>query len=44
MLKQSLGMIAPDVELDDGQGTIMISSEEGETDGGIYVYSCIIVL
>lgn len=26
-------MAAPDVELDDGKGTILISSEEGETDG-----------
>ena len=26
-------MVAPDVEIDDGKGTIMISSEEGETEG-----------
>ena len=26
-------MVAPDVEIDDGKGTILISSEEGETDG-----------
>ena len=26
-------MLAPDVELDDGNGTILISSEEGETQG-----------
>jgi len=26
-------MLAPDVELDDGKGTILISSEEGETTG-----------
>ncbi len=25
-------MVAPDVEIDDGLGTILISSEEGETD------------
>merc|ERR1719244_800728 len=25
-------MVAPDVEIDDGKGTILISSEEGETD------------
>ncbi|CAD5110934.1 DgyrCDS291 [Dimorphilus gyrociliatus] len=31
ILKSSLGMVAPDVELDDGKGTIVISSEEGET-------------
>ena len=33
VLKIALGMVAPDVEIDDGQGTIMISSEEGETEG-----------
>jgi hypothetical protein len=32
ILKSELCMIAPDVEIDDGQGTILISSEEGETD------------
>jgi len=32
ILKTELCMIAPDVEIDDGQGTILISSEEGETD------------
>lgn len=32
VLKTELCMIAPDVEIDDGQGTILISSEEGETD------------
>ena len=37
VLKQSLGMIAPDVEIDDGLGTIMISSEEGETEGKIFL-------
>ncbi len=26
-------MVAPDVEIDDGKGTILISSEEGETEG-----------
>ncbi len=25
-------MVAPDVEIEDGRGTILISSEEGETD------------
>ncbi|KAI0213812.1 SUMO-activating enzyme subunit 2 [Lamellibrachia satsuma] len=33
IIKGSLGMVAPDVEIDDGKGTIMISSEEGETEG-----------
>ena len=32
LFKEKFGMIAPDVEIDDGKGTIMISSEEGETD------------
>ena len=36
ILKQALGMVAPDVEIDDGKGTIMISSEEGETEGKIW--------
>ena len=31
VLKQRLGMVAPDVEIEDGKGTIIISSEEGET-------------
>lgn len=26
-------MVAPDVEIDNGKGTILISSEEGETEG-----------
>lgn len=26
-------MVAPDVQIDDGKGTILISSEEGETEG-----------
>ena len=33
VLKSSLGMVAPDVEIADGKGTILISSEEGETQG-----------
>ncbi|KAK7114229.1 hypothetical protein V1264_000319 [Littorina saxatilis] len=32
VLKSYLGMVAPDVEIDDGKGTIIISSEEGETE------------
>lgn len=33
LFKAGLGMIAPDVEIDDGKGSIIISSEEGETAG-----------
>ena len=32
VFKEKLGMVAPDVEIDDGKGTILISSEEGETE------------
>ncbi|KAI6646726.1 SUMO-activating enzyme subunit 2 [Oopsacas minuta] len=32
VLKERFSMIAPDVEIDDGKGTILISSEEGETE------------
>nr|XP_002735932.1 PREDICTED: SUMO-activating enzyme subunit 2-like [Saccoglossus kowalevskii] len=32
VLKVGLGVVAPDVEIDDGKGTILISSEEGETE------------
>lgn len=32
LLKQEFGVIAPDVEIEDGKGTILISSEEGETE------------
>ncbi|EDV26032.1 uncharacterized protein TRIADDRAFT_24020 [Trichoplax adhaerens] len=32
ILKKRIGMIAPDVEVDDGSGIILISSEEGETE------------
>ncbi|XP_062594248.1 SUMO-activating enzyme subunit 2-like [Saccostrea cucullata] len=32
ILKNAIGMVAPDVEIDDGKGTILISSEEGETE------------
>ncbi|ESO98215.1 hypothetical protein LOTGIDRAFT_178117 [Lottia gigantea] len=32
ILKSELGMVAPDVEIDNGLGTIIISSEEGETE------------
>uniref|UniRef100_A0A131Y271 SUMO-activating enzyme subunit n=1 Tax=Ixodes ricinus TaxID=34613 RepID=A0A131Y271_IXORI len=33
ILKEQIQMSAPDVEIDDGKGTILISSEEGETEG-----------
>ena len=32
LLKQEFGVLAPDVEIEDGKGTILISSEEGETE------------
>jgi len=32
VLKENFGMVAPDVEIEDGKGTILISSEEGETE------------
>ena len=32
ILKSALNMVAPDVEVMDGKGTILISSEEGETE------------
>uniref|UniRef100_A0A1B6DVJ7 SUMO-activating enzyme subunit n=1 Tax=Clastoptera arizonana TaxID=38151 RepID=A0A1B6DVJ7_9HEMI len=32
VLKKTLNMVAPDVCIDDGKGTIIISSEEGETE------------
>lgn len=33
VLKERFGMVAPDVQIEDGKGTILISSEEGETEG-----------
>ncbi|MBN3306801.1 SAE2 enzyme, partial [Amia calva] len=33
ILKETFGMVAPDVQIEDGKGTILISSEEGETEG-----------
>lgn len=33
ILKEKFAMVAPDVQIDDGKGTILISSEEGETEG-----------
>lgn len=35
VLKARFGMVAPDAEIDDGKGTILISSEEGETEGNL---------
>ncbi|XP_003977790.2 SUMO-activating enzyme subunit 2 isoform X1 [Takifugu rubripes] len=32
LLKERFGMVAPDVQIEDGKGTILISSEEGETE------------
>ncbi|XP_033626399.1 SUMO-activating enzyme subunit 2-like [Asterias rubens] len=32
ILKQEFGMMAPDVEIEDGRASILISSEEGETE------------
>eukprot|EP00795_Rhopilema_esculentum_P001360 gene1360-15763_t len=32
ILKEKFAMVAPDVEIEDGKGTILISSEEGETE------------
>ncbi|XP_029643979.1 SUMO-activating enzyme subunit 2 [Octopus sinensis] len=32
IVKGHLGMVEPDVEIDDGKGTIIITSEEGETE------------
>ncbi|ESO11542.1 hypothetical protein HELRODRAFT_71557 [Helobdella robusta] len=40
VLKGPLGMVAPDVEIDDGKGTIMISSEEGETEDNWGKFLC----
>ncbi|XP_075694388.1 SUMO-activating enzyme subunit 2 isoform X2 [Rhinoderma darwinii] len=32
IIKEKFGMVAPDVQIEDGKGTILISSEVGETD------------
>lgn len=34
-------MVAPDVQIEDGKGTILISSEEGETEGKEDVYATV---
>lgn len=37
-------MLAPDVDIQDGKGTILISSEEGETDGKwMDITACVII-
>ncbi|XP_069463196.1 SUMO-activating enzyme subunit 2 isoform X2 [Ambystoma mexicanum] len=33
ILKERFAMVMPDVQIEDGKGTILISSEEGETEG-----------
>jgi ubiquitin-like 1-activating enzyme E1 B len=38
ILKSHFGMLAPDVDIQDGKGTILISSEEGETDSNLPKY------
>lgn len=39
-MKEKFAMVAPDVQIEDGKGTILISSEEGETEGIMHrVYS-----
>lgn len=35
VLRGALHMISPDVMVDDGKGTVLISSEEGETTGNM---------
>lgn len=35
VLKGHFGVVAPDVEVEDGKGTIMLSSEEGETEDNL---------
>lgn len=35
IFKEKLGMISPDVEIDDGKGSVLISSEEGETEDNL---------
>ena len=32
IVKEKFAMVAPDVQIEDGKGTILISSEEGETE------------
>lgn len=39
-MKEKFAMVAPDVQIEDGKGTILISSEEGETEGMMHcIYS-----
>ena len=37
-MKEKFAMVAPDVQIEDGKGTILISSEEGETEGIIHCF------
>lgn len=37
-MKEKFAMVAPDVQIEDGKGTILISSEEGETEGIYYTW------
>ncbi|XP_044290115.1 SUMO-activating enzyme subunit 2 isoform X2 [Varanus komodoensis] len=36
IVKEKFNMVAPDVQIEDGKGTILISSEEGETEGLLF--------
>lgn len=36
IVKGKFAMVAPDVQIEDGRGTILISSEEGETEANTY--------
>lgn len=38
-MKEKFAMVAPDVQIEDGKGTILISSEEGETEGMIHAFT-----
>ncbi|XP_068595396.1 SUMO-activating enzyme subunit 2 [Brachionichthys hirsutus] len=40
IMKERFGMVAPDVQIEDGKGTILISSEEGETEANNNKYLC----
>lgn len=44
VLKERFGMVAPDVQIEDGKGTILISSEEGETEGETQSRRCCVAV
>ena len=44
VLKARFGMVAPDAEIDDGKGTILISSEEGKCNASRQVYNLLFLL